>query len=106
MPNIGAQDWLLSGISASGTGRPMDCRNALNAAYHTFWSIGSSAILVLEASPDGFTGWANVATVTAIGTVVTAQVAGFFPFVRGGFSTGWAGATAYQHFAPELTQRY
>jgi hypothetical protein len=106
MSNIGAQDWLQSGVAASATGAAMDCRNCQNAAYHTYWTVGNSAVLTLEASPNGLTGWMNIATVTATTSQASAQLTTFFPFVRGGFSTGWTNATAYQHYSPVMALRY
>lgn len=107
MARLGPQDYLVSGINASGVGSTMDCRNALPAAYHSYWAAGNSAVLSLEASPDGTTGWNKIATVTATtAQVSTALYSAYYPFVRAGFVTGWQDSTGYVSWMPALTQRY
>ncbi len=96
--------FLLSGqgTGVSAFGGAMDARGATNYAYLEYASYSPSAVLILQASKDG-TGWMNVQTVTATPTPGTAQVAGFYPYVRGAYSTGWSTtASANMHYSPGL----
>lgn len=104
MPNVrkGPQDYLLSGQTTSANGTPMDNRAAGSLAYLSYWSVGSSAIVVLDCSPDGDTGYLRVATLTALVTVQSAQYSAVFPWVRGGLSTGFNASTAFVHWSPIL----
>lgn len=85
--------YLLSGLSASGsTGQFLDTRAALNVAYLTLQSVGASANVTLQASHDS-TGWVDVATYTAqTGVTATAQIAGYYPYVRGIVNFAYSGA--------------
>lgn len=94
--------FLLSGIGTgvSAFGGTIDARAARNYGYLEYASYSPSAILILQGSKDG-TGWMNVQTVTATPTTGTAQVAGFFPYLRGAYSTGWSTtASANMYYAP------
>lgn len=96
--------FLLSGqgTGVSAFGSPMDARATKNYGYLEYASYSPSAILILQASKDG-TGWMNVQTVTATPSTGTAQVAGFYPYLRGAYSTGWSTtASAYMHYSPGL----
>jgi hypothetical protein len=89
-----------TGVSAFGT--PMDTRACENYGYLVYNSYSPSAILILQGSHDG-TGWQNVLTVTATPTTGTAQTVGFFPYVRGAYSTGWSTtASGNMHYSPGL----
>lgn len=99
---IGPQGYLISGQRDSGVHTAMDCRSTQANAQLTHWSQGNSAILKLQASPDGNTGWVDVLTFTALTTVTQVQVATFYPYVRGVVHTGWTTYTAYAHYAPVL----
>ena len=94
--------FLLSGqgTGVSAFGSPMDARASRNYGYLEYASYSPSAILILRGSKDG-TGWMNVQTVTATPTTGTAQVAGFFPYLQGVYSTGWSvTASANMYYAP------
>lgn len=87
---------------APATGSGVDTRNATNYAYMAYWSHSPSAILRLEVSHDN-TGWMLQQTVTAVPGTGTAQVAGYFPYVRGVITTGYStSASAYLFYAPGL----
>lgn len=89
-----------TGVSAFGT--PLDARASRNYGYLEYASYSPSAILILQGSKDG-TGWMNIQTVTATPSTGTAQVAGYFPYVRGAYSTGWAAtASANMYYAPGI----
>ena len=88
-----------TGVSAFSTA-VIDARAARNYGYLEYASYSPSAVLILQGSKDG-TGWMNVQTVTATPTTGTAQVAGFFPYLRGAYSTGWSTtASANMYYAP------
>lgn len=96
--------FLLSGqgTGVSAFGGVIDARAAKNYGYLEYVSYSPSAILILQASKDS-TGWMNVQTVTATPTTGTAQVAGFYPYLRGAYSTGWSTtASAYMHYTPGI----
>lgn len=96
--------FLLSGqgTGVSAFGGVMDTRAMQNYGYLEYASYSPSAILILQASKDT-TGWMNVLTVTATPTTGTAQVAGYFPYLRGAYSTGWSvTASANMFYAPGL----
>jgi hypothetical protein len=95
-----AAGYLLSGQTGSGAGVPADTRNAANYAYVTYMA-GVSAVVKLQASHDS-TGWMDVATYTAVATTGTAQLAGYFPFVRATVNTAYSNGTAYLHYAPGI----
>ena len=75
--------YLLSGTGvASGVGgSALDVRFARNYAYLQYAVPGASALVTVQASVDG-AGWMDVQMVTATTTTGTAQLAGYFPFVR------------------------
>lgn len=101
---INPAGFLLSGqgTGVSAFGAVVDTRIHPNYAYMEYASYSPSAILILQASKDG-TGWMNVQTVTATPATGTAQVAGYFPYVRGVYSTGWSvTASANLYYAPGL----
>jgi hypothetical protein len=96
--------FLLSGqgTGVSAFGAPVDTRAAKNYGYLEYASYSPSALLILQASKDG-TGWMNVQTVTATPSTGTAQVAGFYPYVRGAYATGWSTtASANLYYAPGI----
>lgn len=96
--------FLLSGqgTGVSAFGAAMDTRAAANYGFLLYASYSPSAILILQGSHDS-TAWMNVLTVTATPNTGTAQVAGFFPYVRGAYSTGWSTtASANMHYSPGL----
>lgn len=94
MPVLNPPDpWLLSAQAANGTGSARDTRHALNAAYLTYFASGNSAIFNLEASHNS-TGWMVVATYTATGGnfTGTAQIDGYFPYVRANATSVYSAA--------------
>lgn len=96
--------FLLSGqgTGVSAFGGTLDTRVSKNYGYLEYASYSPSAILILQGSKDG-TGWQNVQTVTATPTTGTAQVAGYFPYLRGAYSTGWSPtASANLYYAPGI----
>lgn len=96
--------FLLSGqgTGVSAFGAAQDLRAAKNYGYLEYASYSPSALLILQASKDGV-GWMNVQTVTATPSTGTAQVNGFFPYVRGAYSTGWSvTASANLYYAPGI----
>lgn len=73
---------LARSISAEATGGVvMDCRQARNYAYLVYHTPNRSAQFQLQASHDT-TGWMTVATYTATTASASAQVAGYYPYVR------------------------
>lgn len=99
---IGPQGYLISGQRTSGAHTAMDCRATQPYAQFAHWSQSNSAILKLQASPDGNTGWTDILTVTALTTVTQVQVSAFYPFIRGVVHTGWSTYTAFAHYSPVL----
>lgn len=94
--------FLLSGqgTGVSAFGSPVDTRATRNYGYLEYASYSPSAILILQASKD-LTAWMPVLIVTATPTTASAQVAGYFPYVRGAYSTGWAAtASANMYYSP------
>lgn len=84
--------YLLSGLSASASsGQFMDARACFNG-YMALRSIGASANVTMQASWDS-TGWNDMATYTAqTGATATAQIAGYYPYVRGVLNFAYSGA--------------
>lgn len=94
--------FLLSGVSASGGGRAMDCRNTMNFGYLEYVTYAPSAVLKLQVSHDS-TGWMDALTVTGTPTTGTAQISAYYPYVRGVFSTGYSTtASAVMYYQPGL----
>lgn len=99
------QFFLLSGQgTGAGTavGTPQDTR--ANANYHFVWhvSYAPSSILAIQVSYDS-TAWIEHQRVTATTTTAAVQVAGYLPYVRGAYLTGWATtASAIMHMTPGL----
>lgn len=96
--------FLLSGqgTGVSAFGAAMDTRAMRNYGYLEYASYSPSAILILQASKDG-AAWMNVQTVTATPSTGTAQVAGYFPYVRAAYSTGYSvSASANMFYAPGI----
>lgn len=95
--------FLLSGVgtgAGTATGAALDCRH--NANYGHLWhvSYAPSAILYLQVSWDA-TAWITHQIVTATTTSATVQVAGYLPYVRGAYATGWSTtASAVMHYTP------
>lgn len=93
--------FLISGQTGSGTGGVIaDTRAAANYAYVTYMAT-ASAVVKLQASHDGV-GWMDVATYTAIASTGTAQLAGYFPYLRATVNTAYSDGTAYLFYAPGL----
>lgn len=100
----GPYGFLLSGITGANTASAtMNCRASLNYAYWMYVSTSPSAAMSLQVSHDE-TGWMTIATVTATPTTGTAQISGYYPYVRGllnsAFGGGGATATSYMFYAP------
>ena len=82
MANITPPGYLASSMITEGAGQTMDCRHALNHGLLTYQASGQSAIFEFQESNID-SGWMTVATYTATATQTgTAQLAGFFPYVR------------------------
>lgn len=96
------QGYLFSGQRASGAYSAMDCRSTQANAQFAHWSQSNSAILKLQASPDGNTGWVDILTVTALTTVTQVQISAFHAYVRGAVVTGWTSYTAFATYNPVL----
>jgi hypothetical protein len=97
-------NFLLSGISAEGTGSALDTRNAANYAYMVYMASGHSGIFNLEVSHDK-TGWMIASTHTATATQTgTAQIAAFYPYVRANvvelYSAAGGTGILYAHYTP------
>jgi len=93
--------YLISGQTVSGTGGVIaDSRAAANYAYITYMA-GVSAVVKVQASHDAV-GWMDVATYTAVATTGTAQLAGYFPYVRATVNTAYSNGTAYLYYAPGM----
>lgn len=86
--------------TAVGTGQ--DTRNAANYGFLWHISYAPSSLLALQVSYDG-TAWIEHQRVTATTTSAAVQVAGYLPYVRGAYLTGWAAtASAIMHYTPGL----
>lgn len=100
---------LLSGSGvASGVPSPaLDCRNTRNYAYLDARVPAASALISLQASPDGVGSWMTVSQVTAVAGGVTAQIAGYYPWVRAVANAIWSGGgnTGYPiiNYTPGMT---
>lgn len=86
-------DYLFSAQTASAAGAALDTRNAKNYAYIVYATQGASAIFRLQASHDS-TGWMTVATYTGTTSSGSAQVAGYFPYVRADVHAVYSGGGA------------
>jgi len=98
--------YLASGLAEEITGSAHDMRHVLNHGYLWFQASGHSAIFNFEASHDT-TGWLPIATYTATATQTgTAQVAGFFPYVRANvvevYSAAGGSGNLWVHWSPVL----
>lgn len=105
--------FLVSGISAQVTGAMIDTRAAKNYGYLVYTCSGTgaeSAIFSLQASHN-VTGWMTVATYTATATQTgTAQIAGYFPYMRVNISKVYSGTggadngkgTLWVHYSPGM----
>lgn len=96
MPNllVGNYSYLLSAPPTT-TGVPVtsyiaDLRRALNYSYVVYNSTSPSAVIGLDASHDG-TGWLRVLTVTAVPGSGTAQISGYYPYMRGVVASAMGG---------------
>lgn len=85
--------YLLSGAGqpSGGTGSALDTRFARNYGYHQYAVPGASALISLQGSVD-LTGWMTIAQVTATTTTGTAQIAGYYPYVRAQINAIWSGS--------------
>lgn len=97
---------LLSGSHVSGaTGGVMDARACRNYGYLYHATQAHSAQVTLQASFDR-TAWQTVATYTATTTPGTAQLAGYFPYLRGVVNVCYSGggntAQPFLHYSPGL----
>lgn len=90
--------YLLSG-SANGSasaGAVIDARYARNFGYMQYVTPTQSAVFTLQAAVDS-TGWMAIGTYSASNTTASAQMTGFYPYVRaqvnaiysGGGNTGF-----------------
>ena len=74
--------YLFNKASAISVGQALDCREVLNHGLLTYKASAESAIFNLEMSHDD-ADWMVVSTYTATATQTgSAQVAGFFPYIR------------------------
>lgn len=97
--------YLLSAQTTSGVGNMLDTRLAANYALIQHASTTPSAVIKLQASVDG-NEWLDVATYTATTTTGTAQIAGYYPYVRGIVNSAFGNAgntgSASFFYAPGL----
>lgn len=96
--------FLLSGqgTGVSAFGSVVDTRASKNYGYLEVASYSPSAILILQFSKDA-TAWVNHQTVTATPATGIFQVAGYAPFTRVAYSTGWSvSASANAYYAPGI----
>lgn len=87
------EGYLLSGISANGTGSALDLRAAPTHGYLYYTNQGGqSAIFGLQASHD-LTAWMNINSLTATNSATgTGQFsAGYYPYIRA-VCTAYSGA--------------
>ena len=97
--------WLFSAKAANGTGSARNTKHTLTVGYLTYWAAGNSAIFNLEASHNS-TGWMVHSTYTATGGSFTgtAQITGYFPYVRanavGIYSAAGGSAQLYVNYQP------
>lgn len=103
--NRPAAAYLLFSAASAGSAGWFDMRNGANYGLLAYQTPAASAILQLQASHDGNT-WGNVLTVTATNTYGTAQLSGFYPFIRGVASAIYSGGgnTGYAnlHYTPGI----
>lgn len=93
--------FLISGQTGSGTGGVIaDTRAAANYSYVTYMAT-ASAVVKLQASHNG-ENWMDVATYTAVATTGTAQLAGYFPYMRATVNTAYSNGTAWLFYAPGM----
>ncbi len=90
-----------SALAAPSTGVAIQNLNAANYALLTHVAVGDSALFTIDVSPDNDT-WIEQGRYTALTTVGTAQLAGYFPFVRSRLITGYDAATATVWYTPGL----
>ena len=77
--------------TGSGNGSALDLRAALGQGYVYVATYAASAIYTIQASYDG-TAWLNVsANITGTTTTATAQVSGYFPFMRAQVNSLYSG---------------
>jgi len=93
-------EWLLSGQTVSGTGNAIDTRAAANYAYVQYHAT-ASAVVKLQASVEG-NNWLDVATYTASHVTGTAQLAGYYPYMRAVMNTAYSDGTAWLFYAPGM----
>lgn len=97
--------YLLNSAAASGAGAAFDTRNTHNYGYLWYATPAASAIVKVEASHDS-SAWMTVGIYTATSTPATAQLAGYFPYVRGAVNACYSGGgnTGYARlfYAPGL----
>jgi hypothetical protein len=97
--------YLLTGVGTgvSAIGAAMDTRNAMNYGFLQYATYSPSAILLLQGSPTPTGGWMTILTITGTPTTGSAQVAGYFPYIRGAVSTGYSTTgSAVMYYAPGL----
>lgn len=98
--------FLISGQSVSGANAVIaDTRAAANYHYIQYVTTSPSAQIEIEASVDK-TGWMLVALYTATTTTASAQLAGYYPYLRGvvnsAYGGGGATGSAYLYLAPGM----
>ena len=77
--------------TASGNGAPLDMRAALGIAYLYVATYAASAIYTIQGSHDS-TAWMTVsANITGTTTTATAQVSGYFPYMRAQINSLYSG---------------
>lgn len=93
--------WLMTGITGQGTGSALDTRACKDYGL-LYWALGkagsgtgASAVLTFQASFNSSGEWLNVYQLTATATQTgTAQLVGFFPFVRASAGPLWTASGA------------
>lgn len=92
--------YLIDTQTSSGAGNVMDTRAAANYGFIQYQAT-ASAVIKVQASVDT-TGWMDVATYTATPTTASAQLAGYYPYMRGVVNTAYSNGTAWLYYAPGL----
>jgi len=83
----------ISGLSAAQTGSALDTRACYNYGYLFYKASAESGIFNLEGAHD-LTAWMVIGTYTATATQTgTAQIAGYFPYVRANLTSVFSGAS-------------
>ncbi len=76
--------------TGSGNGSALDLRAALGLGYLHAATYAASAAYTIQVSYDS-TAWMSLTAVTATTTTATAQMSGYFPYMRAQLNSLWSG---------------